>query len=116
MTYEREPHRESSGGTDEQRAAAAPELERPRTWILPLLWVALLVVPVVILVLSNTDSREVGFAGFTWEAPMWIILAITFVAGALLTRLVGWTWNAIRRRSKKRLAEYDRARREAAGG
>jgi uncharacterized integral membrane protein len=109
MTVEREPqHAESRSGEGH-----AAEQEKPRTWALPLFFVALLVIPAAILVLSNTDSREIGFAGLTWEAPLWIILAITFAAGAILTKVVGRAWGAIRRRSLRRKAEYDRARRAA---
>ena len=111
MTVEREPT--STSGDRQDAAPAIPELERPRTWILPLLFLLLITVPAVILVLSNTDSREVSFAGWTGEAPLWIILAIAFVAGALLTRVVGWTWGKIRRRARRKKAEYDRARASA---
>jgi uncharacterized integral membrane protein len=111
MTVERQPQDQ---GAEER--IAPPELERPRTWILPLFFLVLLAAPAAILVLSNTDSQEIGFAGLTWEAPLWIILAITFVAGAILTKVVAWTWSAIRRRAKKRKAEYDRARRQAEAG
>ena len=108
MTVERDSNQLPD---DRQEAIPAfPELERPRTWVLPLLFLVVIVVPAVILVLSNTDSREVSFAGWTGEAPLWIILAIAFVAGALLTRVVGWTWSKIRRRSRRKKAEYDRAR------
>jgi len=108
MTAEREPHREEAEGRSEYA-----ELEKPRTWILPVFFFVVLAVPAAILVLSNTDSQEIGFAGLTWEAPLWIILAITFAAGAVLTKVVAWAWSALRRRTRKRRAEYDRARRRA---
>ncbi len=108
MTVERDPRPAAEERQD--AAPSIPELERPRTWILPLLFLVVIIVPAVILVLSNTDSREVSFAGWTGEAPLWIILAIAFLAGALLTRVIGWTWAKIRRRARRKKAEYDRAR------
>jgi uncharacterized integral membrane protein len=115
MTFEREPRRDHPGRDEEKVDHAPPAPERPRTWILPLGFFVAVAAVVMILVLSNTDSHELGFAGFRWEAPLWIILTVTFVAGAVLTRLVGWIWTSIRKRGRKRLAEYDRARREAPG-
>jgi uncharacterized integral membrane protein len=109
MTVEREPRR-TEGAAE---APAIPELEKPRTWMLPIFFVTVIIVLAAILVLSNTDSQELGFAGFTWEAPLWIILAITFFAGALLTRVLGRAWSAMRRRSQRKRAEYDRARKAA---
>ncbi len=106
MTVEREPNR-----SDGVAASAAEGVEKPRTWILPLVFLAVVTIPAVILVLSNTDSQQINFAGFTWEAPLWIILAATFLAGALLTRAIGWAWTVMRRRSRRKRAEYDQARR-----
>lgn len=111
MTSEREP--QSRPAAD---GLVPPELEKPRTWIFPLFFLVVLIVPVAILVLSNTDSQEIGFAGLTWEAPLWVILAITFIAGAVLTRLAGWGWGAVRRRGRRKRAEYDQARRQAQTG
>jgi len=110
MTVERESRHENAEGRADHGGP-----EKPRTWILPVLFFVLLAVPAAILVLSNTDSQEIGFAGLTWEAPLWIILAITFAAGAILTKVVASAWGGLRRRTHRRKAEYRRARRQAEG-
>lgn len=79
---------------DEETAPA----RRSRRWIGPAIYLTVILVPVLILIFSNTDSTEIKFAGFEWKAPLWIILAITFFAGAIVTRLMLWVWRAMRRR------------------
>jgi uncharacterized integral membrane protein len=108
MTLDREPDGNGAGQGRPSGDRATP----PRTWVLPLVFLTVLAVPVLILVLSNTDSQEIGFAGWVWEAPLWIILTITFAAGSLLTRLFGWVWGAIRRRGLKRKMSFLETRRE----
>lgn len=74
----------------------------------PTFVVMLILVPVLILIFSNTGSEEIAFGPLSWRAPLWVILAVTFVAGAVATRLLFWFWRAYSRRR--------RARRETAGG
>ncbi len=74
---------------------------RSRAWVAPTIFLAAIMIPVVILVFSNTESTIVRFAAWEVTAPRWLILAITFFAGALVTRLAGWAWRAMRRRRKK---------------
>ena len=90
-----------------------PEVEGPNRWIGPLLFLILVLTPIVILVVSNTDSVPVSWAGVSWEAPLWIVLAITFAAGAVVTRLFGWVWRTWRRRRRRMKIEIDELRRQA---
>jgi len=71
---------------------------RPRRWIGPAIYLTVILVPVLILIFSNTDSTEFKFAAFDGNAPLWIILVITFFAGAIVTRLMLWVWRTMRRR------------------
>lgn len=89
----------------EAGAPAAPE--RPNLWIGPFIFLAILVTLVLILIFSNTNSTQVDFAGFTLtdSAPLWLTLAITFVAGALATPVFGRVWRAFRRRRRRIKAE-----------
>jgi uncharacterized integral membrane protein len=100
VTVEREPRR-----NHEEPAAPQP----PRTWILPLAFLAVILVPILILVFSNTHSATLEWAAWEITAPMWIVLAITFAAGALGIRLFGWIWGGMRRRSLRRKAEFRQA-------
>ncbi len=88
----------------------APALrERPNLWIGPTIFLAVLVTLVLILIFSNTESTKVGFAGYTVtdSAPRWLILAITFAAGALFTPISGWAWRTFRRRRRRLKAEVN---------
>lgn len=82
-----------------------PSRETPNLWAAPLITVLVLLVPTLILVFSNTRSESLEFAGLTWEAPLWVILLATFVAGVVLGRLFGWLWGVFRRRRAKVRAE-----------
>ena len=89
----------------QEPAPESPAPVRSRAWIAPTIYLLAVVVPVVVLIFSNTDTARIGFAGWEWNAPLWLILAITFVAGAIVTRLLGWVWRTMRRRRR----EKDRA-------
>ena len=85
--------------------AESPAPERSRAWIAPTVFLAAIVIPVLVLVFSNTETTIVRFGLWEGTAPRWIILLITFVAGALVTRLVGWAWRVMRRRQKRIAAD-----------
>lgn len=82
-------------------SAGSPAPERSRAWIAPTVFLLAIVIPVLVLVFSNTETTMVRFGLWEGSAPRWIILLITFVAGALVTRLVGWAWRTMRRRQKQ---------------
>ncbi len=86
-------------------------VEAPNRWIGPLALLAVIVVPIVILVFSNTESATVSWAGFDWEAPLWLVLAATFVAGAVGSRVFGWLWRQWRRRRRRLASEAEVVRR-----
>lgn len=76
---------------------------------------AIVVTPVAILIASNRDSAAVRWAGFEWNAPGWLVLTATFVAGAIGGRVLGWLWRSWRRR-RRRLAEARPGTRHDADG
>jgi uncharacterized integral membrane protein len=79
-------------------AGAAPS---GRQWVGPVVIAALILVPVAILIFSNTEDREVAFGPWSWVGPLWITLAITFAAGAVLTRFLMWFLRTYLRRRRK---------------
>jgi uncharacterized integral membrane protein len=81
-------------------AGQQPKAETPNLWVGPLLTFIVLLVPTLILVFSNTDSKTLHFAGFEWTAPLWVILLATFAAGIIVTQLFGWLWGVFRRRRR----------------
>jgi uncharacterized integral membrane protein len=95
-----EPHRNS-----DEHAPPRP----PRTWILPLTFLVVVLVPVLILIFSNAHSTTIEWAAWEITAPLWIVLAVAFVGGAIGIRLFGWIWGGMRRRSLRRKAEFRQA-------
>lgn len=91
--------------------------ERRARWAGPALLLIFVVIPFVILVISNTDGVTVSWAGFDWEnVPLWLALVAAFVAGAIGTRLFGWVWKTWRRRRRRHEAETEYLRTQAASG
>lgn len=80
--------------------SAASRASRSPKWIAPATYLAAILIPALILIFSNLESSDIRFAWIEGSAPLWLILAITFVAGALVTRLLGWTWRRMRRHQK----------------
>jgi uncharacterized integral membrane protein len=96
----------------------SPEPQQPprsRRGFLALLLLVAVVTPIVILIASNTDSGAIAWAGWEWEAPRWLVLTVTFVAGIVGGKLFGWLWRSWRRRRRRLADQRDVARRVAAG-
>lgn len=81
-----------------ERTAPQQSADTPNLWAGPLLTLMVLLTPTLILVFSNTGAADLSFAGWQWNAPLWVILLATFGAGMILGRLFGWVWRAFRRR------------------
>jgi uncharacterized integral membrane protein len=93
-----------------------PQQPKPsRRWIGTLVLLALVMTPIVILIASNTDTGTIAWAGWEWEAPRWLVLTATFVAGVIGGKLFGWLWRSWRRR-RRRLADERNAMRRVASG
>ncbi len=89
--------------------------EAPRYGIVTLLLLVAVVAPVVILIASNLDSGAIAWAGWEWEAPRWLVLSATFVAGMIGGKLFGWLWRSWLRRRRRLADQRQVARRVAAG-
>lgn len=101
--------------TTDPRASSSPTPVAPRRWVGPAVALLLVVIPVVILVASNTASDTLAWAGYEWEAPRWLVLAATFAAGAVGGKLFGWLWRSWRRRRRRFADEREVLRRHADG-
>ena len=97
----------------QQPVIIEPTPTPPRRWIGPAILLVALITPVVILILSNRESSALAWAGWEWEAPRWLVLTATFVAGMIGGKLFGWLWRSWRRR-RRRLAEVRDATRRMA--
>lgn len=74
MSYQ--PESEQSATT-----AASSEAKRGKAGLVGL---ALLAVVVGVFIFQNTDSTNVNFLVFDWDAPLWIVLLITVAVGVLI--------------------------------
>jgi uncharacterized integral membrane protein len=90
----------------EPRSEQQPAPEVGLRWVWPALLAAIVVIPIVILMVSNTDDASISWAGWSWTAPGWIVLVATFLAGVLVSPLIGWAWK--RRRRRRRAAAHER--------
>jgi uncharacterized integral membrane protein len=89
------------------------EVDRPNLWIGPAVLAVLVIVPIAILVISNPDSTVVEWAGFDWEAPRWLVLLSTFLAGLVSGPLLAWGWRLWRRRRRRLRDELEVLERRA---
>lgn len=56
-------------------------------------------VVMLIFVFSNSDNTPVQFLGWEWEIKTWILIIISAILGAILSRVFGWWWRRRRARS-----------------
>jgi uncharacterized integral membrane protein len=95
----------------EERRTPTPDQPVPG-WVWPLLFLFALITPVMILVFSNTGSTTIAWLGFEIEAPLYLILLVTFVAGAAGWPLLRWAYRRWRTRRRRLKAELDEMRRK----
>jgi len=63
--------------------------------------IAIVVIAVAgIFIFQNTDDTNVEFLFLSGRAPLYVVIVISMILGALL----GWIGSAIRRRRKRRIA------------
>jgi len=58
---------------------------------------AVLAVALVVFIVQNTGSAEITWLVFEQEAPLWVVIVVAVVVGAVLTEVAGWF---VRRRRK----------------
>lgn len=88
-------------------------VEKPNRWIGPLILLVVVLAPIVVLIVSNTETSTIEWAQYEWDGPRWLVLTITFVAGIIGGKLFGWVWRAWRRRRRRLAQEAEVLRRHA---
>ena len=63
-----------------------------------LIVVAIVAVALAAFVVQNTKDTPVSWLMFDESAPLWIVIVISAVAGAVLSEAAGWLIRRIRRR------------------
>jgi uncharacterized integral membrane protein len=61
-------------------------------------------IPVTIFAVSNLESATVEFLGWTAQVPLWAVIALSLLAGALLGIAALLTWQARRKHGRKQAA------------
>jgi uncharacterized integral membrane protein len=91
-------------------------VDRPNRWIGPVTLLAFIVAVIVIFIASNSGKATVGFAGWEWhDVPVWLVIVISTVVGAIGGPLLGWAWRAWRRHRRRLADELDMLHKHAAG-
>jgi uncharacterized integral membrane protein len=93
----------------EERSPGAdrPQPDLSRRWLGVVVVATLVVVPIAILIFSNTSSHTVSWLGFEATAPQWLVLMVTFVAGMIGGKVFGMIWR--RRRRRREQGKQERA-------
>ena len=96
--------------------SSASRVERPNRWVAPLILLGIVTVVIVVFITSNTVRTTLAFAGLKWSnVPLWLVIVVALVAGAIGSRLLGWVWRAWRKRRRRLADELDALRKHAAG-
>lgn len=61
-------------------------------------------VPATIFALSNLESVQVEFLGWTASTPLWVVIILSLLSGALIGCAVLLAWQARRRHTRKKAA------------
>lgn len=73
-------------------------------------------VPATIFALSNLESVQVEFLGWTASTPLWVVIILSLLAGALIGCAVLLAWQARRRHTRKKAARGKRREEEPPTG
>lgn len=84
--------------TEERRARSEPEREVNWRLIIRLSIAALVALAFLSFVFQNTERTEIEFLGWSFSAPLSLIIIGSAVAGVVIWHLAGWL---SRRRKKK---------------
>jgi uncharacterized integral membrane protein len=64
-------------------------------------------IPATIFALSNLESVTVEFLGWTARVPLWAVIALSLLAGALLGTTALLAWQARRKHGRKKAAKRE---------
>ncbi len=91
---------DSEQAGDQPSSATGDDAKRSRLGFRPVA-VAVLVVALAAFVVQNGESTAVTWLWFDSSAPLFVVIVVSAVAGAVLSELVGWMLRR-RRRNQQR--------------
>lgn len=71
-------------------------------------------IPATIFALSNLESATIEFLGWQAQVPLWAVIGLSFLAGALLGIVLLLAWQARRKHGKKKVAKQAEREKRAA--
>ncbi len=60
---------------------------------------AVLAIATTLLIVQNSESADLDWLGFNFTAPLWLLLFLSALSGAILSRLIPPIWRRARSRS-----------------
>lgn len=61
----------------------------------------LVIAALAIFFFQNGDDAPVSFLWFDGQWPVWIVIGVSVIAGAVIDRLGSWQWRRARRRKER---------------
>ncbi len=71
-------------------------------------------IPATIFALSNLESATIEFLGWQAQVPLWAVIGLSLLAGALLGVVLLLAWQARRKHGKKKVAKQAERDKQAA--
>lgn len=71
-------------------------------------------IPATIFALSNLESATVEFLGWQAQVPLWAVIGLSLLAGALIGVIVLLAWQARRKHGQKKMAKQAQREKQAA--
>lgn len=63
---------------------------------------ALLAIATTLLIVQNSESADLDWLWFNFTAPLWLLLFLSALSGAILSRLIPPIWRRVRSRTATR--------------
>jgi uncharacterized integral membrane protein len=67
-----------------------------------LIFGSLVMVAIALLIIQNGESAQIDWLAFDFKAPLWIILFVTLISGAIVWELIKVAWQRGRRLRRER--------------
>lgn len=81
-------------------SGAAGEPSQGRSFNSGMVIAALVLIAFVVFIVQNTDSTQVTWLLFDSNGPLWVLIVVAAVAGAILSEVLTWVIRRSRRRRK----------------
>ncbi len=84
-------------GTDARAVSAASGESGPP---IKLILILVIVIAIAVFFFQNLGDAPIEFLWMEGAFPLWAVILVSFVAGAVVGRLASWQWSRARRRGR----------------